>query len=147
MDASDPLVIAVAGPNGAGKTTLAPFLLRDRFGVTEYVNADAIALGLSAFRPEGAAFEAARIMLSRVRALADVNGDFAFETTLATRSYAAWLEGLKGRGYSFHLLFLCPRRLSAGVTSGGHATFSTCTNRWLIPGCCMIIPFPGTQLK
>jgi predicted ABC-type ATPase len=122
-----PLVIAIAGPNGAGKTTLAPFLLRDRFGVTEYVNADTIALGLSAFRPEGAAFEAARVMLKRLRDLSEAGGDFAFETTLATRSYAPWLRSLKRRGYSFQLVFLWLRsaelaieRVRHRVLSGGH---------------------------
>lgn len=37
---ASPQVIVMAGPNGAGKTTIAPFLLRDTFGLTEYVNAD-----------------------------------------------------------------------------------------------------------
>lgn len=124
---SDSLVIAIAGPNGAGKTTLAPFLLRDSFGLTEYVNADTIALGLSAFRPEGAALEAARVMLKRLRDLAEGSSDFAFETTLATRSHATWLRALKQRGYSFHLIFLWLRsaelaleRVRKRVLSGGH---------------------------
>ena len=43
-----PNVVVIAGPNGAGKTTLAPALLRDTFNITEYVNADTIAEGLSA---------------------------------------------------------------------------------------------------
>jgi len=127
MATSEPLVIAIAGPNGAGKSTLAPFLLRNRFGLTEYVNADTIALGLSAFRPEGAAFEAARVMLTRLRALAEAGSDFAFETTLATRSYARWVSSLKRRGYSFHLIFLWLRspelalgRVRNRVLSGGH---------------------------
>src|SRR5215212_10654139 len=106
MADTDPLVIAIAGPNGAGKSTLAPFLLRNHFGLTEYVNADTIALGLSAFRPEGAAFEAARVMLIRIRALADAGSHFAFETTLATRSYAKLVRDLKRRGYKFHVVFL-----------------------------------------
>jgi predicted ABC-type ATPase len=46
---SNPQVIIITGPNGAGKTTLAPVLLRDWLGVMEFVNADAIASGLSAF--------------------------------------------------------------------------------------------------
>src|SRR5436305_9828452 len=127
MKNPDPLVIAVAGPNGAGKTTLAPFLLRDHFGLLEYVNADTIALGLSAFQPEGAAFEAARVMLKRLHDLADARSDFAFETTLATRSYATWINKLKRKGYSFHLIFLWLRshelaleRVKKRVLSGGH---------------------------
>jgi hypothetical protein len=55
------------GPNGAGKSTTAPMLLKGTLGVTEFVNADVIAQGLSAFQPESAAFHAGRIMLERVR--------------------------------------------------------------------------------
>jgi predicted ABC-type ATPase len=65
-----PHVVILAGPNGAGKTTAAPALLRDTLAVEELVNADAIAAGLSAFRPESASFAAGRIMLARLRELA-----------------------------------------------------------------------------
>jgi len=58
-----PNVIVISGANGAGKSTLAPYLLRDTFGVLEYVNADTIAEGLSAFSSETVAMEAGRIML------------------------------------------------------------------------------------
>ncbi len=57
-----PNVIVISGANGAGKSTLAPFLLRDTCGIVEYVNADTIAQGLSAFAPENAAMEAGRII-------------------------------------------------------------------------------------
>ncbi|HEX8162615.1 MAG TPA: hypothetical protein VF538_12130 [Pyrinomonadaceae bacterium] len=53
MDEPNPQVVVIAGPNGAGKSTLAPFLLRDAFGLMEFVNADNIATGLSVFQPEG----------------------------------------------------------------------------------------------
>ena len=59
----------IAGPNGAGKSTLAPVLLRDTIDVDEFVNADTIALGLSAFQPDSVAFEAGRIMLRRLNEL------------------------------------------------------------------------------
>src|SRR5215470_5521627 len=115
-----PHVIIIAGPNGAGKTTLAPLLLRDTFGVMEYVNADAIALGLSAFQPEKVAREAGRIMLRHLRTL-------AFESTLATRSYAPWIRQLCQQGYAFHVLFLWLRspelaiqRVKERVRLGGH---------------------------
>jgi len=55
------IVIVIAGPNGAGKTSAAPELLRDAVGILAFVNADVIAEGLSAFRPQEAAFEAGRI--------------------------------------------------------------------------------------
>ncbi|HWW76448.1 MAG TPA: zeta toxin family protein [Pyrinomonadaceae bacterium] len=106
MSGDSPQVVVIAGPNGAGKTTLAPFLLRDTFGLTVYVNADSIAHGLSAFNPEAAAVESGRIMLKRLRDLASRKETFAFETTLSTRSYAAWLGRLKQEGYNFHLIFI-----------------------------------------
>ena len=65
-----PQVVVVAGPNGAGKSTVAPALLRGALAVREFVNADTVAAGLSAFQPEGAALEAAEIMLRRIRSLA-----------------------------------------------------------------------------
>src|SRR2546430_5934357 len=57
MSGAQPQVIIIAGPNGSGKTTLAPFLLRDTFGLLEFVNADTISAGLSAFNPEAVAFD------------------------------------------------------------------------------------------
>jgi predicted ABC-type ATPase len=122
-----PHVIIIAGPNGAGKTTLAPLLLRDTFGVMEYVNADAIALGLSAFQPERVALEAGRIMLRHLRTLAIQRRTFAFESTLAARSYAPWIRQLCQQEYAFHVLFLWLRspelavqRVRERVRLGGH---------------------------
>jgi predicted ABC-type ATPase len=101
-----PNVIVIAGPNGAGKSTLAPALLRDTLKIFEYVNADTIAAGLSAFAPEDASFEAGRVMLRRLHDLAEGEKDFAFETTLASRFYAQWLKQLKTRGSRVSLIFL-----------------------------------------
>jgi hypothetical protein len=42
-------IVVVAGPNGAGKSTLAELLVPRQFGILDYVNADTIAKGLSAF--------------------------------------------------------------------------------------------------
>ncbi|HJR68828.1 MAG TPA: AAA family ATPase, partial [Gammaproteobacteria bacterium] len=42
-----PQIVAVAGPNGAGKSTTAPAIVRQAFGIEEFVNADTIARGLS----------------------------------------------------------------------------------------------------
>jgi len=86
---SHPNIVILAGPNGAGKPTVAPFLLRDALGIDEFVNADTIAAGLCAYAPETVAFEAGRIMLTRMRELAESRASFALETTLATRSYAS----------------------------------------------------------
>jgi predicted ABC-type ATPase len=127
MDEPDPQLVVIAGPNGAGKSTLAPSLLRDRFGPVEFVNADTIAQGLSAFRPESVAVEADRVMLRRLRSMSSRRESFAFETTLASRSYAPWLAELRGQGYEVHLLFLWLRsaelavqRVHERVRLGGH---------------------------
>lgn len=101
-----PHVIILAGPNGAGKSTTAPALLAGMLQVAEFVNADVIAQGLSGFRPDGAAMAAGRIMVERIHQLADERVDFAFETTLASRTFAPWLKELKQSGYAFHLIYL-----------------------------------------
>lgn len=127
MNPSRPLLVTIAGPNGAGKSTAAPALLRDTLEVTEFVNADAIAGGLSAFRPESVAMAAGRIMLERMRSLAESGESFAFETTLASRSFAPWIADLKGRGYHIHVMYLWLEtaelaldRVEARVRQGGH---------------------------
>jgi predicted ABC-type ATPase len=122
-----PHVIVLAGPNGAGKSTAAPFVLRQTLGVVEFVNADVIAQGLSAYDPESQAVEAGRIMLRRLRALAAARHSFAFETTLSGRTFAPWLVGLVATGYSFELVYfylpsadLAIDRVALRVRTGGH---------------------------
>lgn len=126
-NAESPHVVIVAGPNGAGKSTAAPALLRDFLGIAEFVNADVIAQGLSAFNPAGTAVQAGRIMLSRIRELADERKSFAYETTLAARSYANWIQELRESGYQVHLVYLWIRspetaieRVAERVRNGGH---------------------------
>ncbi|MEO8678862.1 MAG: hypothetical protein ABI665_07440 [Vicinamibacterales bacterium] len=96
MSEPRPSVVILAGPNGAGKSTAAPELLHCELAVNEFVNADVIALGLSAFDPDRAAIAAGRVMLVRMREVAVHRISFAFETTLASgtrirrrRSYAS----------------------------------------------------------
>ena len=80
-------IVILAGPNGAGKTTVSKYVLTEVFEIDEFVNADRIAAGLSAFAPESVAFEAGRIMLKRIDALLEQNKSFAFETTLSSKSF------------------------------------------------------------
>jgi len=114
-------------PERSRQSTAAPILLRDALRVTEFVNADAIAGGLSAFRPDSVAIPAGRAMLERMRRLAAAREDFAFETTLAGRSFVPWLTNLKASGYHVHVLFLslesadlAVNRVAARVRLGGH---------------------------
>jgi predicted ABC-type ATPase len=123
----NPLVVVVAGPNGAGKSTTAPRLLQGALAVSEFVNADAIAQGLSAFRPESVALSAGRIMLARLDELARARADFAFETTLAAREYARRLAAMRAPGYRAHLVFLslpgpelAVARVAERTSRGGH---------------------------
>jgi len=127
MDITRPHLVVLAGPNGAGKTTAAADLLAGTLRVDEFVNADVIARGLSEFHPERAALEAGRIMLARLHQLASQRINFAFETTLASRSFAPWIAGLQDGGYAFHLVYFWLRdaeealaRVKYRVASGGH---------------------------
>lgn len=122
-----PNVIIIAGPNGAGKTTAAPYLLQRAWGVTEFVNADFIAHGISVFNPEGAAMDAGRVMLKRMHELAEQRASFAFETTLASRSFAPWIVKLIDAGYEFRMHYLwipsadlAVTRVAERVSLGGH---------------------------
>jgi predicted ABC-type ATPase len=81
-------------------------ILRDYLAIPNFVNADQIAAGLSAFNPEGAAFEAGRIMLQRIRELADTGKSFAFGSTLSSRSFSVFLDKLKTKGYRVDLFFV-----------------------------------------
>ncbi len=124
---SPPLVVVLAGPNGAGKSTTGPQLLRGALAVDELINADTIAQGISQLRPDSVAIAAGRVMLHRMRQLARARKDFAFETTLATRSFAPWLDRLRSGGYRTHLCFLslpsaelAVERVAERVRQGGH---------------------------
>jgi predicted ABC-type ATPase len=123
-----PNLVVLAGPNGAGKSTAANRLLGNAFRVEHFVNADEIAKGLSAFRTGDAAMAAGRVMLQRLKELAAERSSFAFETTLASRTFAPWIAEQIRYGYSFHLIFLwLPRvemsieRVAGRIRDGGHA--------------------------
>jgi predicted ABC-type ATPase len=127
MPSGRPVVVALAGPNGAGKSTAGPALLRDLLDIREFVNADVIARGLSAFDPERAALSAGRAMIARVRDLATRRASFAFETTLAGRGYAPWISRLVSEGYDFNIVFIwlpsvdmALARVANRVKLGGH---------------------------
>jgi predicted ABC-type ATPase len=94
----------------------------------EFVNADVIASGLSAFNVESVAVQAGRIMLKRINDLAKRQQTFSLETTLAARSLAAWnQEQQEEKGYRFRLVYVWLRspdlnvqRVAVRVRQGGH---------------------------
>jgi predicted ABC-type ATPase len=123
-----PNLYIIAGCNGAGKTTASLTILPEMLNCKEFVNADNIAAGISPFNPESVAVEAGRLMLSRIRELMKDGVDFAFETTLATRSYVSLIRKAKGIGYKVTLLFIwldspatAMRRVADRVAKGGHS--------------------------
>ncbi|MBK8191386.1 MAG: zeta toxin family protein [Vampirovibrionales bacterium] len=121
-----PTCYVIGGPNGAGKTSVSLRVL-PRLDYMEYVNADAIAAALSPFQPEKSALKAGRMMLQRIHKLADQRADFAFETTLASRSFAPFLKRRKEEGYQVVLFYfylktpeLAVSRVAERVLAGGH---------------------------
>ena len=66
-------------------------------------------------------------MLKHLQELAGKRADFAFETTLASRTFAPWLKQLAATGYKGHLMFLtlpnanaAIARVASRVSLGGH---------------------------
>ena len=117
----------IAGCNGAGKTTASFTILPTILDCKEFVNADEIARGLSPFQPEKVAFEAGRIMLKRIDELLEKGENFAFETTLATKSYKEIVKEAQNKNYHVTLLFfwlenidLAIERVKSRVLEGGH---------------------------
>lgn len=122
-----PRVVVLAGINGAGKTTASREILTSVLKIPTFVNADIIARGLNGLNPEGVAITAGRIMLKQLDDLVAAREDFAFETTLAARTYAGWLCDLRVTGYEVFLYYywldspeLAIERIAARVRSGGH---------------------------
>jgi predicted ABC-type ATPase len=123
----NPTVIVLGGINGAGKTTVSRSLLAKTLRIMTYVNADVIAQGLSGFDPDAAAIRAGRIMLQQMEELVAQRANFGFESTLAGRSYANWLDSLRNSGYRVHLFYfwlnspeLAVARVATRVINGGH---------------------------
>jgi predicted ABC-type ATPase len=117
----------ISGCNGAGKTTASYSVLPDMLNCKEFVNADEIAKGLSPFQPDKVAIQSGRIMLNRMRDLINHRVDFAFETTLATKSYVKFILEAQLKGYFVTLVYfwlnspeLAVERVKERVISGGH---------------------------
>jgi len=122
-----PTCYIVAGPNGAGKTTFALRYLPQIAGCRNFVNADLIAYGISPLDSLSVQYEAGRIFLNEIHANIDKKNDFAFETTLAGRSYIDLLKKLRQDGWRIVLFFLwipdaafSKSRIRERVKHGGH---------------------------
>src|SRR5688572_26298954 len=131
----------IAGCNGAGKTTASFNILPEILACKEFVNADEIARGLSPFQPEKVAVEAGRLMLNRISELMQEGEDFAFETTLSTRSYKNRVLEAQQNGYFVTLIYywletpkLAEKRVELRVKEGGHNIPKDVINRRYLKG-------------
>jgi predicted ABC-type ATPase len=120
-------IYIIAGPNGAGKTTFAQKFLPYYAHCPNFVNSDLIAQGLAPFSPQKAAIKAGKLVLEQIHDYAKQQLDFAFETTLAGKTYFSMLRKFKENGYKLHLFFLwipdtklAIARINSRVAEGGH---------------------------
>lgn len=125
---TNPKLYIIAGCNGAGKTTASLTILPEILNCNEFINADAIAAGLSPFNPEKVAIEAGKLMLKRIDLLLKSKVDFAIETTLASKNHLKTIEKALEAGYEITLLFfylntveLAKERVKIRVSKGGHS--------------------------
>ncbi len=134
-------VIIIAGPNGAGKTTFARSFLPREGNCPNFINADLIAAGLAPFKPDTAAVQAGRLMLTEMRRYLAKGDSFAFETTLSGRSYAQKIPIWQAAGYTVDLIFLKLRsvrlaqaRVKARAAQGGHSVPANVIQRRFLQG-------------
>ncbi len=122
-----PEIYVFGGCNGSGKTTLATTILSSLDNQLEFVNADIIAADLNPEDVDSVAIQASRLMLERLNTLSRQGTDFAFETTLAARTFARFLKKCLAQGYRINLVYvwlesaeLAVNRVARRVASGGH---------------------------
>ena len=120
-------IIVIAGPNGAGKTTFAREYLTKEIPGLRFVNGDDIAAELNPSAPDAAAQQAGRIALRRMEAYVANREDFAIETTLSGRAYAARIRRWQAKGYRVAVIYLrlpsadhAVRRVTQRVSEGRH---------------------------
>lgn len=122
-----PNLYIIAGCNGAGKTTASFTVLPEMLHCNIFINADEIARGLSPLKPELSSIEAGRLMLKKINDYIPLQKDFAFETTLSSRTFRNTIIKSKKAGYETTLLFfwlnsveLAYERVETRVLEGGH---------------------------
>jgi predicted ABC-type ATPase len=120
-------IFVFGGCNGSGKSTLALKILSSINPRPEFVNADLIAAQLNPNDVDSVAVSAGRIMLERLNYLSELQLDFAFETTLAARSFAPFLKRCQNNGYQINLFYiwlnspqLAIERVAKRVENSGH---------------------------
>ena len=120
-------IVILGGPNGAGKTTAARKLLSRITPVQEFLNADEFAREICPEDVDSVALAAGRMMRACMRKLVAQEVSFGFESTLAGKSYARFLQQCKESGWRITLLYLwlptaedAIERVAQRVREGGH---------------------------
>lgn len=141
LEAPRKRVLVLAGPNGAGKTTFAREYLLNEAACPVFVNADAIAAGLSPFEPDRAAIRAGRLMLELIEERIGREESFALETTLAGRNWLEPIARWRRSGYRVEIFFLARAsadlavaRVAQRVATGGHDVPEAVVRRRFVRG-------------
>ena len=122
-----PNLYVIAGPNGSGKTTFAKEFLPKYAHCPNFINADLIALGLAPFSPAKVQIKAGKLLIEQIKNFLEAGADFAFESTLAGRSYVSLFKKAKHQGYRITVFYLyipsdklAKGRIKQRVKEGGH---------------------------
>ena len=123
-----PNLFIIGGCNGAGKTTAYPDIIEQRYNCKNFVNADIIAKQMSDSDPDSMAISAGKEFFSRIDNLVNEKVDFAFETTLSSRTLVNIIKKCRDLGYKIHLVFFwlnsyktAINRVNSRVKEGGHS--------------------------
>ena len=122
-----PNLYIISGCNGAGKTTASFTVLPEMLDCEVFINADEIARGLSPLNPGNSSIEAGRMMLKKLNNHIELKKDFAFETTLSSRTFRNTILKAKKHGFETTLVYfwlnsvdLAYERVETRVAEGGH---------------------------
>ncbi len=125
MPVAQPTLVVIAGPNGSGKTTLTNRLRSLGLDFGEYINADEIALTLSAGEQRDA--RAQQIANHRRDVCFRERRSFAFETVMSHPSKIDEMRAAKAAGYQLVFIGvalqepeLSVQRVALRVSEGGH---------------------------
>jgi len=119
MTGLPPRVVAVGGACGVGKSTHGARLLRELFGIDDYILAPG------------------RVPPALLWARVDAGSEFGFETTLSSQYWMSALGQFRGRGYAVHVSFLtvssaavAVERVARRVRDGGHSVPGDQVREW-----------------
>jgi len=136
-----PNLYIISGCNGSGKTTASFTVLPEMLDCEVFINADEIARGLSPLNPENSSIEAGRLMLKKLNHHIELETDFAFETTLSSKTFRNTILKAKKHGFEITLVFfwlnsvdLAYERVETRVAEGGHHVEKHIINRRYFAG-------------